>query len=83
MPTLLHCLVSSVEATHGAFVPILGKVYRAELAIKRRYGEHLHPQPNNPFLGLSKSARGRELVTCSHFGFCFLEEEKKVVRSRV
>jgi hypothetical protein len=25
------------------------------LAIKRRYGEHLDPQPRNPFLGVPKS----------------------------
>jgi hypothetical protein len=29
--------------------------YRAVLTIKRRYGEHLDPQPRNPFLGVPKS----------------------------
>ncbi|KAF8711326.1 hypothetical protein HU200_029354 [Digitaria exilis] len=32
--------------------------YRAGLAIKRRCGEHLDPQPRNPFLGVPKSFPG-------------------------
>uniref|UniRef100_A0A804REX2 ER membrane protein complex subunit 7 beta-sandwich domain-containing protein n=1 Tax=Zea mays TaxID=4577 RepID=A0A804REX2_MAIZE len=32
--------------------------YRALLAIKRRCGEHLDPQPRNPFLGVPKSFPG-------------------------